>query len=158
MKILSLLAIVQITLVLLLFAKLDSLESRVNELSSPPESASENTVATAEVVEDEATSGLDARVLRRIVREELLAARSSQEAGDRSAAENEPPMYDEAEMQYRRELVIQEIEYLKEQVDVSTAELEQLMGNIAQLDPARRTELMGLLNQAMNRGEIRGKL
>jgi hypothetical protein len=104
-------------------------------------------------------TGADHSELRRLIREEFEAFR-----GDLAAQQQEPaaeppgPIIDEAEMRYRRDLVRMELEYLKEQGDVSTGELDRLMGNIARLDPEGRTEMLGLLNQALNRGEIRGQL
>jgi hypothetical protein len=166
MKFLGLLALLQIALISLLFLRLDSIESQVDELAAgsapaadlrPLAGAGERTGGSGE--QAGMRTGADHSELRRLIREELEAFR-----GDLAAQQQEPaaeppgPIIDEAEMRYRRDLVRMELEYLKEQGDVSTGELDRLMGNIARLDPEGRTEMLGLLNQALNRGEIRGQL
>lgn len=61
-------------------------------------------------------------------------------------------------MQYQRELVLDELESLKGRDEVASGELDELMSKMAQLDPETRTEMFRMLNQAMNRGEIKGHL
>ena len=101
----------------------------------------------------------DNQQLRLIVREELAAALSHYElAAQNTTPDQEPPVYDEVEMQYRRALVLEELEALKGQVEASNGDLERLMGDIARLNPEARTELSKMLNQALNRGEIKGHL
>ena len=54
--------------------------------------------------------------------------------------------------------MVEEFEYLLQQEEITGVEMEKLLGDIAQLDPERRTEMLGMLNRAMNRGEIKGNL
>ena len=161
MKILSSLVIIQTALVLLLFVKLGAIEDRLDVRSDHDEPTTLNESAvTSDPLNPPPTAQekLDGKQLRRIVREELLAVLSHELASKIQAGDEEIPAYDRAEMQYQRELVIQELEYLKQQQNVTSVELDKLMGDIAQLDPESRTELLRMLNQAMNRGEIKGKL
>jgi hypothetical protein len=165
MKFLGLLALLQVALISLLFLRLDSIEGQVDELaagSAPPADlrplAGAGEKPGASGGQAGMRTGADHSELRRIIREELQAFRGDLAAQQEPAAEPPGPIVDEAEMRYRRDLVRMELEYLKEQGDVSTGELDRLMGDIARLDPEGRTEMLGLLNQALNRGEIRGQL
>ena len=85
-------------------------------------------------------------------------ARSNELQAQTSTQVPHAPVYDETEMQYRQELVLEEMDLLKQQVDVSSGELDSLLGDIAQLDPETRSEMFKKLSQAINRGEINGHL
>lgn len=97
--------------------------------------------------------------IRQIVREEIIAALNNHAmtALDQPIGK-QAPVYDDIETQYRRELALLQMETLKSQVEVTSAELNELMADIAKLDPENRIELFQLLNRAMNRGEIKGHL
>jgi len=153
---------------LLLLIKIDSFEDRVDELTAsagqqsdtepnailPPQ---DETVAVQAVQAVQA--GLDGQQLRRILREELRQIASSDELLVQTAAPDlKTPVYDEVEMQYQQDLVLDELEFLKGQDEVLAGELDELIGKIAGLDPERRTEMFRMLTQAMNRGEIKGQL
>ena len=102
-------------------------------------------------------AAFDYRELRQILRDEIRAAYSD------SPDDSEPEQahisaIDETELRYRWDLAVEELEFLKGQDEVTTEELNNLVGMIARLDPERRTELMKRLNQALNRGEIQGTL
>ena len=104
-------------------------------------------------------SGPDNQQLRLIIREELAAVLGQYALADQNETPaQEPPVYDEIEMQYQRELVLEEMEALKDQIEVSSGDLERQMGDIAKLKPEHRSELFKILNQALNRGEINGHL
>ena len=142
--------------------KLDSLEVQVVALADSAAQVLEvDTPAVLPASENPAAthSRTDAEELRRIVREELWAARSKRDLlAQITAAETPAPVVDEAEMQYRREIALEELDYLRTQEEFTTGDMNHLMGAIARLDPERRRELFGLLNQAINRGEIKGNL
>ena len=149
----------------MLLVRLESYGERIDELAQSAVQNNKNEpVSTADIhpSPDNAMSGQvgsDDQQLRLIIREELAKALSQSElAVQNTRPDQEPPVYDEIEMQYRRELALEELEALKGQVEVSSGELERLMGDIARLNPEARTELMKTLNQAMNRGEIKGHL
>ena len=90
---------------------------------------------------------------------ELRAARQEWAAAEgREPDSAGQPTYDEAEMQDRQDRILSDLDYLRGQDEVSQAELDLLMAEIARLDPERRSEMFKELNRAMNRGEIRGNL
>ena len=104
-------------------------------------------------------TGLDSRQLRQILREELREiARSDELRVQTSTLKPEIPVYDETEMQYRQELVLEEMDLMKQQTEVSSGDLDNLLGEIAKLDPETRTRMLQEVNQAINRGEINGRL
>ena len=165
MKFLSVLALVQTVLVLLLLIKIDSFEDRVDELTASAGQQSDTKPIAILPPQDEAVAvqavqdGLDGQQLRRILREELRQIASSDELLVQTAAPDlKTPVYDEVEMQYQQDLVLDELEFLKGQDEVLAGELDELIGKIAGLDPERRTEMFRMLTQAMNRGEIKGQL
>ena len=152
-------------LVLLLLVRLESYGNRIDELAQSAARINDSEpVSAADIQPSQDSSmagqtGLDNQQLRMIVREELAAALSHYElAAQNTTPAQETPVYDEVEMQYRRQLVLEELEALKSQAEVSSGELERLMGDIARLNPEARTELIKILNQALNRGEIKGHL
>ena len=159
------LILVQVALVFLLFLKLESQEDRLDEIlrssaqiyHGEPDSNPVTLPSRDNLVDGQ--PGPDSQQLRRIIREELAVAFGNNEMMARKATPTqEPPVYDEVEMQYRRELVLEEMQALKDQIEVSSGDLERLMGDIAKLNPENRTELFKMLNQALNRGEINGHL
>jgi hypothetical protein len=159
------LILVQVALVFLLFFKLESHEDRLDEILRSTLQIDQNEPNAKPVTlpsEDniiDGQPGPDSQQLRLIIREELAAAFDKNEMMARNATPTqEPPVYDEVEMQYRRELVLEEMQALKDQIEVSSGDLERLMGDIAKLNPENRTELFKMLNQALNRGEIKGHL
>ena len=160
-KILSVLGVAQIALVLLLFMKLDSFEGRMDMLTNSVGQVQGAALEVAPTSQNQplaGTPGLDGQEVRRIVREELLAVRGTDSPAQNSEPVPAAPVFDEAEMQYQRDRVTRELDFLKEQDEVTTMELDRLMGDIAQLDPQSRTEMLKMLNRAMNRGEIKGNM
>ena len=162
MKLLGSLALAQLLLLALMYLKLSAVEERVEvaaqgSVAAEPEAWNsvrdnvEAPLAGAQVI--------DSAEIRKIVREELRAAR--QEWASAESREPDPagqPIYDEAEMQDRQDRILSDLDYLKGQDEVSQAELDLLLAEIARLDPERRSEMFKELNRAMNRGEIRGNL
>jgi hypothetical protein len=152
----------QTVMLFLLFMKIDAFEDRLDVSGKSGVQTKEGAVVTVIPKQGEMVAtqtGLDSRQLRQIIREELREiARSDELQVQTSTQEPETPVYDETEMQYRQELVLEEMDLLKQQVDVSSGELESLLGDIARLDPEARSEMLRNLNQAINRGEINGRL
>lgn len=161
MKFAYLILLVQALLLGGLYLKLVSLESRLDSVSRPlADAPANNAIEEAdEPAAQETQGGIDTGELRRVIREELraLAPLLAVQQGEAPAQGNDR-QYDDADMEYRRTLIIQEMEYLKQEEQVSTADLDRLIGEIALLDPDRRSELMKMLNAAINKGEIRGHL
>ena len=157
--------LVQVVLVVLLWMKLESYEARVDELAqSAVQTINHEPVSTADPQSSQNTSmagqpGFDNQQLRLIVREELAAILSYRDlAADNASPAKAPPVYDELEMQYQRQLVQEELEALKGQAEVASSDIEKLMIDLARLNPESRTEFIKKLNQALNRGEIKGSL
>lgn len=151
---------IQVTLTLGLLVKLSSFETNratdANPVSPPPASVKVTTIpAESRPLADD--TRLSEYQLRRIIRDEISRLMPADSGAEIDPVSNEPVL-DPAEIQYQRNLVIQELEALKGQAEASTAELDRLLGDIARLDPQSRNELLGMLNRAMNRGEIRGNL
>lgn len=162
MKLLGLLALAQLLLIALLYLKLSALEEQVEVAAQSTVTAGQDARHSRQGRADAPPSGtqvIDSAELRRVVREELRAARLEWAAPARQ--EPDPagqPIYDEAEMQSRQDRIRSDLEYLKRQEDVSQAEFDLLLAEISQLDPERRSEALKELNRAMNKGEIRGNL
>lgn len=160
--IVSSLVVVQIALLLMWTIKLDSFEDRMDVLTESTGQIQNSEAVVMTPPPDEsvaAQTGLDSQQLRRIIRQELQAALNGSELAARnSATDPQEPVFDDVEMQYQQDLIIEELDILKEQDEVSSMELDNLLGAIARLDPERRTEMFKMLNRAINRGEIKGHL
>ena len=159
------LVLIQVVLVFLLWMRLDAYDARIDDLaqSALQKNNSEpvsTTVPQASTNNSSAAqTGLDNQQLRLIIREELdTALRYRELTAENTTPVAEPPLYDEFEMQYQRQLVLEELDALKGQAKVTSSELERLMADIARLNPEFRVELIKKLNQALNRGEIKGNL
>jgi hypothetical protein len=161
-KLIGLLALAQILLIALLYLKLSAIEQRIEGAAQPSVTAEPDARHSEQDNVDAPPGGsqvIDSAEIRRIVREELRAAR--QEWAAAAGREPDPAgqrIYDEAEMQDRQDRIRSDLDYLKAQDEVSQAELDLLLAEIARLDPERRSEMFKELNRAMNRGEIRGNL
>lgn len=94
--------------------------------------------------------------LRQIIREELAALAASGGPDGRPAAAAAPrdPERDRA----RREQVAAQIAHYRSVGRISEPEMAALQHDIAQLDPASRTEMLGALTRAMNAREIHGQM
>ena len=162
MKFICIMLSVQTVMIVLLFIKMGSLETRLVKPAQPSEQTESQkplavtTPSDGRVGENKDLTGSQ---VRRIIREELGAISANSESlAANSQSAKEPPVFDEVEMQYRSELVIEQLELLKAQDEVSSGEIESLIGEIAQLDPERRSAMMKVLNGAINRGEIKSHL
>jgi hypothetical protein len=98
--------------------------------------------------------GMDELQLRQIIREELAAAGTPGVSTPRAGT---PPVSPE-EMAQRREDVEQKLAQYRSAGRISDAEMSDLQGRIAKLDPASRREMLGRLTRAINAREIEGQL
>jgi hypothetical protein len=94
--------------------------------------------------------------LRQIIREELAALAAPGSPGARAAVAAAPrdPERDRA----RREQVAAQIAHFRSVGRISEPEMAALQHDIAQLDPASRTEMLGALTRALNAREIQGQM
>jgi len=99
----------------------------------------------------------DEQLLRRIVREELAAQLNLPAQPDPHAAEPPDPVV-QAEQQYRRERLEQEIEHYISVGKISDIEMQMLEADIAKLDEEGQKEMLRRLVRAINAGEIEGRL
>ncbi len=117
----------------------------------------------ATTVEPARTSQRDALVLeeqfRQIIREELSAhLRDSSAAAQRFDTPVTSAPIDTVQMQVRRDLVSQQIEYYSSVGQISDLDMQKLQTDIARLDPAGRREMMSRLVREMNSGRLEGRL
>ena len=99
------------------------------------------------------TGGPDEERLRQIIREELAALGPAAASGARAAAPRDP-----ARDRAQRERVAEQIDHYRSVGRISENEMAALQHDIAQLDPASRTEMLGALTRAMNAREIQGQM
>jgi hypothetical protein len=162
MKFACVLLSAQTALLILLFIKVGSFEARLVHSAQPleqPVSQKPLTMTSPPDLQVVEKTGLTSNQVRSIIREELHAMSATWEGtGADPMPENDSPVFDDSEMQYRSELIAEQLELLKAQSEVSSGEIDSLISEIAQLDPERRTAMMKILNGAINRGEIKSHL
>jgi hypothetical protein len=97
--------------------------------------------------------------LRQIIQEELRAQLSDLSGtGQQANAPVEPGPIDVAEMEFQRQRISQQLEYYSSLGEISDADMQLLQMDIARLDAASRTEMLGELNRAINSGRLDGRL
>jgi hypothetical protein len=102
---------------------------------------------------------MDDNQLRQIIREELAAQLDGRPGPDEKVdAVIVSNAADHSEIQYQRELVAQQLEYHTSVGSISDADMQKLQGDIAMLDAAGRTEMLGKLTRALNTGGLDGRL
>jgi hypothetical protein len=97
--------------------------------------------------------------LRQIIREELHTELDREfQPGMQSELDSEPDSGDRAELEYRRELVAQQLEHYASVGSISDADMQKLQIDIAKLDDAGRMEMLRELSRAFNSGRLEGRL
>jgi hypothetical protein len=161
LKILTALVVVQLAVLLALFARVILLEDEVTAARSTPQSAppaessdplpADRTITVAGFP--------DENRLREIIREELALQLSglsaTADADEASAVES---VYTGAEYEYRRESVAQSIDYYVSAGRITEVEMADLQQQIAGLNPDDRREMLGQLVRALNNGALDGRL
>lgn len=165
MKILTALSALQIVAIAFLLFKVVSIDESIGSIATgneaqPVEDSNVTTPTGRSVVESSQPDGaLTSGEVRRIVREELRAqigALASSATGADSTTAPDP--YDEIEYQQRYELVDQELEFFIDQGTISDSEMAALQMEIAKLDAQGRKQMLRRLTQALNSGELDGRL
>ena len=162
MKILTILALVQTGILLLLLGKIMLLE----EETAVAGHAGQNTLVSHDLSNTQSQNNsrgtnvyADEDRLRQIIREELAA-----QPGGGFAPSNQvnavaaSGSVDSAKNQQQKELVTQQLEYFSSVGSISNTDMQKLQGEIAKLDNAGRKEMLGKLARAMNSGQIKGHL
>ena len=152
LKSLIFLALAQTALILILLIKVIDLDRRTD--TAPSE-----VVAAPEIGKQSITSPrpLDEGRLRQIVREEVGALLNTFGAAPPSAAAKDPEPVSAVEYQYRLEAAMQNLESYIEQGEISDMEMANFQTEIAQLDDEGRRQMLSLLTQALNSGELEGR-
>jgi hypothetical protein len=153
MKLLTFLAVAQTALILILLMKFIDLDRRVD--TAPREVVAATEISNQSVASPRA---LDEGRLRQIVREEVGALLNTfTVAAPPSAAAKDPEPVSAAEYQYRLEAAMQNLDSYIEQGEISDMDMANLQGEIARLDNDGRRQMLSLLTQALNSGELEGR-
>ncbi len=160
MKAINVIGVVQLVLILILLTKVVELEQRMRTDIDP---TNQTTPAQATITQPmlvPATDNsrvLDEQKLRKIVREELRAQLDGLAiSAPRNSNETVLETVSAAEYQYRLEEVSQNLEYYLQQGQISDTDMIRLQTEIAQLDAKGRKQMLSLLTQALNSGELDG--
>ena len=167
LTILTVLVVMQIVAIAFLFARVVGMNESINAMvtADHAEPAKEQTSAapTGPRVADsgQAADVLTAGQVRKIVRQEFQAQigdlASSAGAADVDSAPA-PDRYDDIDHQQQYYLVGQELDYFVNQGTISDADMATLQMEFAKLDPEGREEMLHRLVEALNSGELDGRL
>jgi hypothetical protein len=94
--------------------------------------------------------------LRQIIRQELSAQLNAHSAEIESSEEDPQGPVSEAEYQYRLEAALQDLDFYIREGEISDADMARLQGDIAGLDDEGRKQMLSLITQALNSGELKG--
>lgn len=159
MRVLAALSVLQIIAIVFLASRIMVIGhgevSSTGANSEPIAVFAETAVPTSPSTEDQ--HSVDEKLLRRIVREELAAQLSLLPASDEDAVETHDPIL-EAEQQEQREQVEQDIAYYIGVGKISDAEMRSLQADISRLDKEGQKQMLSRLVQALNSGELEGRL
>ena len=162
MKALIVLILVQTGVLLLMFGKMVAIEEEI----APAMLDEKNTLLSDKFTNTQSQSYSNDTYLypnedrlRQIIREEL-AAQSDRRFGP---AEQVDAVFassstDNAENQYQREQVVQQLNYYASVGSISDGDMQKLQGEIAKLDEASRTEMLRMITRALNSGQLDGRL
>ena len=156
-KALTLIGIVQLTLVVYLVFKIDLLEESIGAHQVPESSVPQFVVAT----DDVSSRYVTADEIRTIVAEELakVPLQTGQEPAARSpkqpdaSSESDPVAY-----QQQVDAVNQTIEFYRSVGDISVSQMQALQLEIGRLEEPARQRALNRLVRALANGEIDGQL
>ena len=100
----------------------------------------------------------DEEHLRNIIREELAQLRVRPTQATNGSAKLSARSHDDPAAHSQQELIAQQIETYKAVASITDEQMQELQTGIAQLDAAGRRQMMGKLVQALNSGELKGRL
>ena len=152
MKLLTFLAVVQTALILILLIKVIDLDRRTDTAPNEVVAATENSNQSVA-----SPRPLDEGRLRQIVREEVGALLNTFSATPPSAAAKDPDPVSAVEYQYRLEAAMQNLDSYLEQGEISDMDMAEFQTEIARLDDEGRRQMLSLLTQALNSGELEGR-
>ncbi len=162
MKSLTVLGLVQTIILLFLLGKIVLFEEETTVAGH----AEQNTLVSDDFTNTQSQSNSsdtyiypDEDRLRQIIREELAAQLDRRSGPDKQM---DPVIAssstDNAENQYQREQVAQQLEYHTSVGSISDMDMQKLQIEIAKLDEASRKEMLRKLTRALNSGRLEGRL
>ena len=160
-KLIILLGAAQTVLLLALLIKVIGLERSIDvEAKAERPTVSEDTIANDDLYGQPviSTQYLSEKRLRQIVREEVRSQLKEFGASlihPANIEESEP--VSAAEYQYRLEAAMQQLDYYIGEKEISDIDMANLQGEIAGLDDEGRRQMLSLLTQALNSGELEGR-
>lgn len=162
-KILIGLCVAQLALLVLVFVELADIGERTTTAppavsGTPASPAPAGTVAAGE--QDAAIVYPDDEHLRQIIREELTAILQRPAAAPPKQAQFPPDSrtVDPVELELRRQQVSARLQYHASVGNISTADMQELQLQIAELGEPARTEMLRELVKALNAGQLDGRL
>ena len=161
-KLIILLGAAQTILLLTLLIKVIGLERSIEvEAKAEQPTVAEQTKANGDVHGQPviSTQSLSEKRLRQIVREEVSSQFREFGASLTQPANNEgSEPVSAAEYRYRLEAAMQRLDYYIGEKKISDIDMANLQGEIARLDDEGRRQMLSLLTQALNSGELEGRL
>ena len=100
----------------------------------------------------------DEKRLRKIVREELARLQTQPNMPSSASAAHRVDAGDEPADFQQQQLIAQQIEAYRAVGSITDQQMHELQVDIAQLDEKSRREMMSRLIQALNSGELKGRL
>jgi hypothetical protein len=169
MKLLTVLSVLQVAAITALFLKLTALERSITASTLAQsntvegELSARSLASTAPVISQPATQPNQEQI-RSIVREELATALlpfASPQASPQSStvtglADNNGQ--EEKEYQIQLEIAMDEVDYYVSQGSISDKEMSDLQMQLVKLDQSGRKKVMRKLVQALNSGDLEGRL
>jgi hypothetical protein len=108
---------------------------------------------------DQAPGPLDEQRLRKIIREELASQQQGRMPAQEGAAKTSAPdQQAAAHMRDQSQLIEQKIEGYKGVGAITDRQMQELLGEIDQLDEQSRAQMMSALARAINTGALKGRL
>jgi len=159
-KILTIFSVVQTLLIVFILFSVKNLGSRIDAAGKTPAIAlpQESVIASHTGTQAAASPGMpDEGRIRQIIREELRSHLKVTAAPPQASAEFAPEPVSPAEYEYRLQAVMQELDYHIKQGEISDMDMTRFQGEIARLDEDGRRQMLRLLVQALNSGELEGR-
>lgn len=159
MPALVILGLLQTTILLFLLARVVPLDSQAGSQTEAAEQGATEQLRATSSPSSQPTPGvgqLDENRLRQIIRQELSAQLNAHSAEIESSEEDPQGPVSEAEYQYRLEAALQDLDFYIREGEISDADMARLQGDIAGLDDEGRKQMLSLITQALNSGELKG--
>jgi hypothetical protein len=159
MKILIGLSLLQTIAIIVLIAMGGANSGSVQQQSAGAAIVLPQRQASQSELSNQSPSSFDEERLRSVIREELAAQQQNVNRGQDGAAKLAvPDAQAAAQMRNQSQLVAQKIEGYKGVGAVTNRQMQELLGEIDQLDEQNRAQMMSALARAINTGALKGRL